>query len=139
VHPLPKRVRLIHAPGELRDVELEVLGWRTEDGEVAVNCRLAGPTCRPARRARRRWGCSAPRRPGACSESACKGCASVRARRKPRGKTEANVSGQLGLAISEQKVVAAAVWETLAPQRQQQVALQLARLLAQMVEAERGE
>lgn len=66
-------------------------------------------------------------------------CANVRARVEPRAKTEANVSGQLGLAISEQKMVAAAVWETLPPQRQQQVVLALARLLAQMVEAERDE
>lgn len=66
-------------------------------------------------------------------------CANVRAHVEPRVKTEVNVSGQLGLAISEQKMVAAAVWETLPPQRQQQVVLALARLLAQMVEAERDE
>src|SRR3954449_2240413 len=40
VDPLPERVRLVAAPGELRDVELAVLGWRTEDGEVALRCRL---------------------------------------------------------------------------------------------------
>jgi hypothetical protein len=40
VDPLPERVRLIGAPGALRGVELEVLGWRTEDGEVALTCRL---------------------------------------------------------------------------------------------------
>ena len=28
------------APGALRDVELVVLGWRTEDGETALICRL---------------------------------------------------------------------------------------------------
>jgi hypothetical protein len=67
------------------------------------------------------------------------GCVSVRIHVEPRAKTEANVSGQLGLTISEQKMVAAAVWETLPPQRQQQVVLALARLLAQMVEAERDE
>ncbi len=37
---LPERVRLVAAPGGLRDVELEVLGWRTEDGETALICRL---------------------------------------------------------------------------------------------------
>jgi hypothetical protein len=37
---LPERVRLVAAPGELRDVELAVLGWRTEDGETALICRL---------------------------------------------------------------------------------------------------
>ena len=31
---------MVDAPGELRDVELEVLGWRTEDGETALICRL---------------------------------------------------------------------------------------------------
>ena len=40
VDVLPERVRLVAAPGELRDVELEVLGWRTEDGETALICRL---------------------------------------------------------------------------------------------------
>jgi len=37
---LPERVRLVHAPGELRDRELEVLGWRTEAGETALICGL---------------------------------------------------------------------------------------------------
>jgi hypothetical protein len=40
VDPLPKRVRLVAAPGELRDAELEVLGWRTEHGETVLRCRL---------------------------------------------------------------------------------------------------
>jgi hypothetical protein len=40
VDVLPERVRLVAAPGTLRDVELAVLGWRTEDGEVALCCRL---------------------------------------------------------------------------------------------------
>jgi len=30
----------VAAPGELRDAELAVLGWRTEDGETALICRL---------------------------------------------------------------------------------------------------
>jgi hypothetical protein len=32
VDVLPERVRLVDAPGELRNVELDVLGWRTEEG-----------------------------------------------------------------------------------------------------------
>jgi len=40
VEVLPERVRLVAAPGDLRDVELGVLGWRTEDGETALVCRL---------------------------------------------------------------------------------------------------
>src|SRR6202453_4637456 len=40
VDVLPERVRLVDAPGELRDVELDVLGWRTEAGETALICRL---------------------------------------------------------------------------------------------------
>jgi hypothetical protein len=39
VDVLPERVRLVAAPGSLRDVELVVLGWRTED-ETALICRL---------------------------------------------------------------------------------------------------
>ena len=49
------------------------------------------------------------------------------------------MSGQLALAVSGQTLVAAAVWETLPPERQQQVTLRLARLLARLVEAERDE
>jgi hypothetical protein len=39
---LPERVRLIAAPGALRDVELAVLGWSTDDfiGETVLLCRL---------------------------------------------------------------------------------------------------
>jgi hypothetical protein len=42
VDPLPVRVRLVGAPGELRGVELEVLDWSTDQwsGETAVICRL---------------------------------------------------------------------------------------------------
>ena len=49
------------------------------------------------------------------------------------------MSGQLALAKVEQTVVAAAVWETLPPERQLEVTLRLARLLARLVEAERDE
>jgi hypothetical protein len=47
--------------------------------------------------------------------------------------------GQLALVIEAETVVAAAVWETLPPERQVQVALRLARLLARLVEAARDE
>lgn len=53
-------------------------------------------------------------------------------------KTEVGVSGQLALATSEQ-VVPAAVWETLPVERQIEVTLRLARLLAVLVEAARDE
>jgi hypothetical protein len=49
------------------------------------------------------------------------------------------MSGQLALAIEEETVVAAAVWETLPPERQLEVAVKLARLLARLLEAARGE
>ncbi len=49
------------------------------------------------------------------------------------------MSGQLALASSEEKIVAAAVWETLPPQVQVEVAVRLARLLARIVEAGRDE
>jgi hypothetical protein len=48
------------------------------------------------------------------------------------------MSGQLALGLNE-VLVAAAVWETLPPDRQQEVTVQLARLLARLVEAERDE
>ena len=40
---------------------------------------------------------------------------------------------------SSEVLVAAAVWETLPPERQREVTLRLARLLARLVEAERDE
>jgi hypothetical protein len=49
------------------------------------------------------------------------------------------MSGQLALAISDERVVAAATWETLPPLVQREVALALARLAARLIEAERDE
>ena len=54
-------------------------------------------------------------------------------------KTEVIVSGQLALVIETEAVAPAAVWESLPAERQLQVALRLARLLARLVEAERDE
>jgi len=48
------------------------------------------------------------------------------------------MSGQLALGMSE-TVVPAAVWETLPPASQREVAVRLARLVARLVEAERDE
>jgi hypothetical protein len=47
--------------------------------------------------------------------------------------------GQLALVVEEETVVPAAVWETLPTERQVQVALRLAWLLAGLVEAARDE
>ena len=46
VEVLPAQVRLIDAPGELRDVVLDVLGWSTDDftGETVLLCRLLDGT-----------------------------------------------------------------------------------------------
>ncbi len=49
------------------------------------------------------------------------------------------MSGQLALALREETVMAAAVWETLPPEAQEQVTLKLARLVAWLLEAERDE
>ncbi len=49
------------------------------------------------------------------------------------------MSGQLALALGEQQLAPAAVWETLPPERQREIALRLARLLARLLEAERDE
>jgi hypothetical protein len=48
------------------------------------------------------------------------------------------MSGQLALGLSE-VLVAAAVWEAVPPQRQREVTIQIARLLARLVEAQRDE
>jgi hypothetical protein len=47
--------------------------------------------------------------------------------------------GQLALVIDSAAVVPPVVWELLPPERQLQVALRLARLLARLVEAARDE
>jgi hypothetical protein len=49
------------------------------------------------------------------------------------------MSGQLALALCEETVVAAAVWETRPAEAQQQATLKLARLVARLLEAERDE
>jgi hypothetical protein len=55
-------------------------------------------------------------------------------------KTEVMMSGQLLLQVGTEVVVApAAVWETLPIERQVQVTLRLARLLATLIEASRDE
>jgi hypothetical protein len=48
------------------------------------------------------------------------------------------VEGQFALATSE-RIVPVAVWETLSAERQQQLVVALARLLARLVEAERDD
>jgi hypothetical protein len=63
----------------------------------------------------------------------------VRGGGEPPVKTEVTMSGQLALALSEQEVAPAAVWETLPPERQLQVAVRLARLLARLLEEARDE
>lgn len=49
------------------------------------------------------------------------------------------MAGQLALIVSEEMLVPAAVWETLPPERQLQVAVRLARLLARLVAVSRDE
>ena len=49
------------------------------------------------------------------------------------------MSGQLVLVIDSEAVAAAAVWELLPLERRLEVTVRLARLLARLVEAERGE
>jgi hypothetical protein len=59
----------------------------------------------------------------------------VRAASEPPVKTEVAMSGQLALVVGEQEVAPVAVWETLPPERQLQVAVRIARLLARLLEA----
>src|SRR6188472_3912087 len=109
---------------------------------VSVRFRRRGRTCRGARAPvgrSRRWG---RRRRGGCSRSAWSRCSrGVRRGSEPLRETEGvvGVSGQLALAISEERLVAAAVWETLPVEAQGEVTVRLARLLARLVEVERDE
>jgi hypothetical protein len=63
----------------------------------------------------------------------------VRGAVEPAQKREATMSGQLALALCEETVVPAAVWETLPAETQQQVTLKLARLVARLLEGGRDE
>src|SRR3954465_13649038 len=100
-----------------------------------ARCPRRGRTCRrvrpPVGRSRR-WG---RRRRGGCSLSALSRCGrGVRQERAPLRETEeVRVSGQLALAIREQRLAAAAVWETLPVEAQREVTVRLARLLARLV------
>jgi hypothetical protein len=49
------------------------------------------------------------------------------------------MSGQLALVMSEEVLVAAAVWETLPSEYRVELTRRLARLLARLMEAERDE
>jgi hypothetical protein len=49
------------------------------------------------------------------------------------------MAGQLALVIESEAVAPAGVWELLPPERQLQLALRLARLLARLMEACRDE
>ena len=54
--------------------------------------------------------------------------------------TEVCVSGQLALVVLDDEVlVPAVVWETLPPDRQREITVRLARLLARLVEGERDD
>jgi hypothetical protein len=136
----------------LRGVELEVRGWSTDDlsGETVVICRLldgsageipAGWTDLPlVAPVEEPLGVVGSPALGVCSASALRRCGGVvRDVVEPAAKTEeAMMAGQLALQMGE-ALVAAAVWETLPPERQRQLTIQLARLLARLVEAERDE
>jgi hypothetical protein len=102
-----------------------------------VRSRRGGLICRGVSRRSLRSVVWDRRRGGACCWRAGSGCG-VRGGREAPVKTEVIVSGQLALAVQE-TVVPAAVWETLPAERQREVAIRLARLLARIVEAARDE
>jgi hypothetical protein len=105
---------------------------------LPVRSRRGGQICRGGRRRQRLlvvW----DRRPaGGCFWRERSGCV-VRGEGEFPAKTEVLVAGQLALAVVEETVVPAAVWETLPVERQREVAVRLARLLARIVEAARDE
>jgi hypothetical protein len=84
---------------------------------------------------------SCRRRGGVCWVSGLRGCGIVvRCEADAPVKTtmEVVMLGQLALQTGE-VLVAGAVWETLPPERQREVTVMLARLLARLVEDERNE
>jgi hypothetical protein len=100
--------------------------------------RRAGRICRGGRHPLLRLVAWDRRRAGGCFWRVGSGC-DVRGEGESPWKTEVLVSGQLALAVVEETVVPAAVWETLPVERQREVAIRLARLLARIVEAARDE
>src|SRR3954447_1950527 len=105
-----------------------------------VRCRRAGRICRGglslprwARRWRRRRG------GGICWRRLMACVGAVRIAGEPLVKTEAGMSGQLALVIDSETVAASAVWEGLPSERQREVTMRLAHLLAKLLEAERDE
>src|SRR3954465_10154343 len=96
---------------------------------ASARFRRRGRTCRrvrpPVGRSRR----GGRRRRGGCSLNALSSCGrGVRRAAEPLRETEeASVSGQLALAITEQRLVAAAVWETLPVEVQREGTLRLPR------------
>src|SRR3954463_8237137 len=106
---------------------------------ASVTSRPRGAICR-GEALRGSSGCWRRRRRGGCSRIAWSGCGRVvRGAAEPPLQTEVVVSGQLALAMSDERVVAAAVWETLPPEVQREATVRLARLLARLVEADRDD
>ena len=102
--------------------------------------RRGGQICRGGTRRWCRWVGWGRRRGGGCCWRVVGGCVrAVRGGLEPPAKTEVLVSGQLALVVESETVVPAAVWEALPPERQVEVAVRLARLLARIVEAARDD
>src|SRR4051794_14583123 len=102
--------------------------------------RRGGPICRGGSSPSRWSGGWGRRGRGGCWWSARSGGEHlVRGGGEPPAKTEVRMSGQLALVIDEEALVAAAVWETLPPERRAALTRRLACLLARLMEAERDE
>ena len=143
-------MRLVAAPGELRGVELEVLlGWRTERGETMVRCRLVDGSVGtiPARWTDLPRVSAEPVLLGVVASPAAWRLLGERLvllrSRCPRRRGASGENGGLGVGTARAGVERGAgrggVWETLPPERQREVTVMLARLLARLLEAERGE
>ena len=151
VDPLPERVRLVAAPGELRGVELEVLGWRTWDGRVDVAVPAGrwqrrgdpggvdGSAAAGGRAARSLGVLASPAAWRLFASAAGAGAVASSGARRSLRRNGGDRVGAVGAGGSEERVVAAAVWETLPVEVQREVTVRLARLLARLVEAERDE
>jgi hypothetical protein len=96
-------VRLVAAPGELRDRVLEVLGWTTDGDETALICRLADGSAGtlPARWTDLPWRVEPDAVVGALASPAgwrqlLERAAGLRARRPRRGAASGEKSGSSG-------------------------------------------
>jgi len=153
VDPLPDRVRLIGAPGDLNGRVVEVDGWRHVAGELRIRCRTTdgARVLLPAAWTDLQPNTVTEHTPMAGLVATPAGwrrfaavLTGVKVRRPPRSRVSVENDGgvhvgSVGADAREGRVVPAVVWETLPPAARAKVTTMLARLFAAAIEEARDE